>query len=428
MRLDIPTLAVVTVFVTALLGGLLLFAGTQNRAMRAPTVWGLSFLLGATGLGLVIVRDRVPDWLSIECANALVLAGMSLIWTGARLFDRRTVRLAHIVAVPTLWFAACLLPVVGRDINARTMLCSVLAATLSVLTARELWRGRGEPLLSRWPTVLTLLGYATAMLARIPATVLMPQIATSTDVLGSALFPALAFGTLMFTIILAFLLLNMSKERTELQHKMASLVDPLSGVANRRAFLAGAEQIGAQTSAGERLGVMLFDLDHFKAINDANGHATGDAVIKLFAREAARTLGHGALFGRIGGEEFGALMRVGDGGDVIDVAQRIRLTFAAAVARQAQMKYSALAEFAVAVDRAAVALDDDVVRDRQTLAGTATDLLGGEERLVDPVTDVLRDAAAGVADADDDGVAIEAGGDADQAAVAAAADHVGDRV
>ena len=333
MRLDIPTLAVVTVFVTALLGGLLLFAGARNRAGRAPTIWGLSFLLGATGMGLVIVRGRVPDWLSIECANALVLAGMALLWSGARLFDRRTVRLVHIVTVPALWFAACLVPAIGGDINARTILCSILAATLSMLTAREIWRGRAEPLLSRWPTVLTLLVYACAMLARVPATVLMPQTANSTDFLSSALFPALAFGTLMFTVILAFLLLNMTKERTELQHKLASLVDPLSGVANRRAFLAGAEQIVAQNADGDRLGVMLFDLDHFKAINDANGHATGDAVIKLFAREAARTLGHGALFGRIGGEEFGALMRVRDGADVVAMAQRIRLTFSAAAAR-----------------------------------------------------------------------------------------------
>jgi diguanylate cyclase (GGDEF)-like protein len=333
MHLDIPTLAVVTVFVTALLGVLLLFAGAQNRSVRAPTIWGLSFLLGATGLGLVIVRGRVPDWLSIECANALMLAGMSLIWTGARLFDRRPVGLAHVATVPALWVVACLVHGVGGDIHVRTMLYSVLAAMLSVLTARELWRGRGEPLLSRWPTVLTLLGYATAMLALIPATVLMPQIAMSPNFLSSALYPAFAFGTLMFTIILAFLLLNMSKERTELQHKMASLVDPLSGVANRRAFLAGAEQIVAQSAAGDHLGVMLFDLDHFKAINDANGHATGDAVIKLFAREATRTLGHGALFGRIGGEEFGALMRVSDGGDAVAVAQRIRLTFASAAAR-----------------------------------------------------------------------------------------------
>jgi diguanylate cyclase (GGDEF)-like protein len=333
MRLDIPTLAVVTVFVTALLGGLLLFAGAQNRAVRAPTVWGSAFLVGATGLGLVIVRGKAPDWLSIQCANALVLAGMALVWAGARLFDRRTVRLAHIATAPALWFALCLVPAIGHDINARTIVCSVLAAILSGLTAVEIWRGRSEPLLSRWPTVLTLLGYAAAMLVRVPATVLMPQIANSTDVLGSALFPALAFGTLMFTVILAFLLLNMSKERTELQHKQASLVDPLSGVANRRAFLAGAEQILAQNTSGERLGVMLFDLDHFKAINDGNGHATGDAVIKLFAREATRTLGRGALFGRIGGEEFGAVMRVSEGGDVVAVAQRIRLTFTAAAAR-----------------------------------------------------------------------------------------------
>ncbi len=87
MRLDIPTLAMVTVFVTALLGALLVFAGFQNRAVRAPVIWGVAFVLCAIGVALVAVRGMVPDWLSIEVANALVLGGIGLIWAGARQFD-----------------------------------------------------------------------------------------------------------------------------------------------------------------------------------------------------------------------------------------------------------------------------------------------------------------------------------------------------
>ena len=92
--------------------------------------------------------------------------------------------------------------------------------------------------MSRWPTVCALLAYAAALLARIPATLLSP-ILQGQSIMSGISFALIAFGTLLFTVVLAFLLLNMTKERTELQHKIASLIDPLSGVPNRRAFLEG---------------------------------------------------------------------------------------------------------------------------------------------------------------------------------------------
>lgn len=335
MRLDIPTLAIVTVFVTALLGALLLFAGTQNRAVRSPTLWGLSFLLGAIGLALVAVRGQVPDWLSIQFANALVLTGMALVWAGARLFDGRPVRPAQVIVAPTLWIGACLVPAIGTDINLRTVVASALMAGLSFITAWEIWRGRAEPLLSRWPTVVTLLVYGAAMLARIPLTLLVPQPVGVQHLTTSPLYPLLAFGTLMFTVILAFLLLNMSKERTELRHKTASLVDPLCGVANRRAFLDGAQRLIAQRRLdGAPLAVLLFDLDHFKEINDRLGHAAGDDVLLSFAIEATRTLGPQILFGRIGGEEFGAISPVDNRDEAVGIAERVRRNFAMVAAAQ----------------------------------------------------------------------------------------------
>lgn len=335
MQLDIPTLAVVTVFVTALLGVLLLFAGLQNRAVRAPMLWGIAFLFAAVGMALVIVRGQVPDWLSIHVANVLVFVGFGLVWVGARLFDGRPPRVMLVAIAPALWIVACAIPVIGNDINLRTMIASALGAALAFATAREIWRGRAEPLLSRWPTVVTLVVYGFAMVSRIPLTLSVPQAAGEHHVIASALYPLVAFGTLMFTVILAFLLLNMSKERTELRHKTASLIDPLCGVSNRRAFLAGAERLIAQQRVdGTSVAMFLFDLDHFKTINDHLGHAAGDDVLRSFAIEATRTLGSDVLFGRIGGEEFAALMPVGSLGEAVAVADRVRRNFVVAAHAQ----------------------------------------------------------------------------------------------
>jgi diguanylate cyclase (GGDEF)-like protein len=330
MRLDVQTLSVVTVFVTALLGALLVFAGLQNRAVRAPMIWGASFIIGAAGLGLLTTHGSAPEWLSVDLANALVLLGTALTWAGSRIFDGRPVRPALVLAPSALWLAACTVPTFAHDINLRVVLVSALMAMLAAVTAEEFWRGRAEPLMSRWPTVCALLAYAAALLARIPATMLSP-ILKGESLMGGVSFALLAFGTLLFTVVLAFLLLNMTKERTELQHKIASLIDPLSGVPNRRAFLDGANRLLAQQSLDfEPLAVLLFDLDRFKAINDRLGHGTGDAVLRIFASTASRTLGSDVVFGRIGGEEFAAVLPVGDIGEALAIADRVRRNFVTA--------------------------------------------------------------------------------------------------
>jgi len=328
MSLDVQTLSVVTVFVTALLGALLVFAGLQNRAVRAPMVWGASYIIGAVGLALLTTHDNAPEWVSVTLANTLVLLGSALTWAGARIFDGRPVRAGLIVAAPALWLVACAIPAFAHDINLRVVLVSALMAMLAAVTAEEFWRGRAEPLMSRWPTVCALLAYAAALLARIPATLLSP-ILQGQSIMSGVSFALLAFGTLLFTVVLAFLLLNMTKERTELQHKIASLIDPLSGVPNRRAFLDGANRLLTQQSLDfEPLAVFLFDLDRFKAINDHFGHGIGDAVLQIFAKTATRTLGADTLFGRIGGEEFAAVLPVGDLGEAVAIADRVRRNFA----------------------------------------------------------------------------------------------------
>jgi diguanylate cyclase (GGDEF)-like protein len=333
MNLDFGTLSVVTVFVTALLGALLVFAGLQNHNMRAPVWWGAAQIIGAIGLGLVTARSAVPDFVSIDIANALMLLAYGMTWAGARMFDGRKVLPLVVVFAPVVWLFACHIPVFEHDINLRVVVVSAMMAMLVAATAEEFWRGRDEQLMSRWPTVIVLLAYAAVLLARIPATYFSPHLNDSSPLTGAS-FTLIAFGTLLFSVVMSFLLLNMTKERTELQHKINAMVDPLTGIANRRAFLDGASQLCAQQALQhEPLAMLLFDLDRFKDINDRLGHAVGDRVLKAFARTTTETLGTDVLFGRIGGEEFAALLPVGDLGEAYAIADRVRRNFARIAAR-----------------------------------------------------------------------------------------------
>jgi diguanylate cyclase (GGDEF)-like protein len=333
MHLDLQTLSVVTVFVTALLGALLVFAGLQNRSIRAPMWWGAAYIVGASGLGLLTSRGAAPDFVTIDIANALVLFSYALTWSGARVFDGRHVRPLLVLLAPAVWIGLCRLPAFAADVNLRIVVVSTILALFALATAEELWRGRDEPLMSRWPLVVVLLAHAAVLLARVPATLLSPLFAADALLRGLS-FAMLAFGTLLFTVVMAFLQLNMTKERTELKHKINSLVDPLSGVANRRAFLDGATKLLAERDIDpEPVAVLLFDLDHFKQINDRFGHALGDCVLQIFAATATATLGADVLFARIGGEEFASCLPVGDIDEAFAIADRVRRNFAAAAAR-----------------------------------------------------------------------------------------------
>jgi diguanylate cyclase (GGDEF)-like protein len=333
MHLDLQTLSVVTVLITALLGALLVFAGLQNRSIRAPMWWGAAHIINSSGLALLSSHGAAPEFVTLDLGNALVLLGYGLTWTGARIFDGRPIRPLLAVLAPAIWLLLCRMPGFAADTDLRIVFVSTMLALLVLLTAEEFWRGRDEPLMSRWPSVIVLLAYAAVLLARVPATLLSPGFQGG-SLLSTLSFALLTFGMLLFTVVMAFLQLNMTKERTELKHKINSLVDPLSGVANRRAFLDGAAALLArQQIDNEPLAVLLFDLDHFKQINDRYGHAVGDTVLQAFAGSATATLGSDILFARIGGEEFASCMSVGDLDEAYAIADRVRRNFAAAAAR-----------------------------------------------------------------------------------------------
>ena len=155
----------------------------------------------------------------------------------------------------------------------------------------------------------------------------------SDSLLSSAWISVLSLESFLMTIAAAFILLAMSKERTELRHKTAAMTDPLTGLLNRRAFLQDAEALMQQQIARDRpIAVLLIDLDHFKSINDRFGHAVGDKVLQVFAKTARTNLRQTDLVGRLGGEEFTVMLADASIDNAYLVADRLRKAFAAAAA------------------------------------------------------------------------------------------------
>jgi diguanylate cyclase (GGDEF)-like protein len=331
MNLDVNTLFLVTIYVEAILGLLLLFAWVQNTSIHAVAWWGFADLLRAGSIALFGTYGTAPDLISIDLANVLLFTAFALTWSGARVFDHRRPLPILMFAGAALWLVIGRLPSVAASWELRALLSSGIVTAYTWATAYEFWRGRGEPLVSRWPAIFMLFAHGALYLLRTPFGVMMTASPAGNGAYESVWLTVLSFEALLFTISIAFILLAMAKERTEYRHKTAALVDPLTGISNRRAFLQDAEvELKRQASDPRPIAVMLLDLDNFKSINDRFGHAIGDRVLQVFAEVAGNCMRRTDLFGRLGGEEFAALLVNAARDHALTAANEIRRSFAEA--------------------------------------------------------------------------------------------------
>jgi diguanylate cyclase (GGDEF)-like protein len=152
-------------------------------------------------------------------------------------------------------------------------------------------------------------------------------------VTSSALFITVVMGS--FTLICALVSANSwaAYDRQALlirtQETLAS-TDPLTGVPNRRAFLDRLSAAVAAAGTGRRTVVCLVDLDGFKGVNDRDGHAAGDAVLKAVTAALGGVVRETDTVARLGGDEFAVLADVADVSHGEILAERLRAAVAAA--------------------------------------------------------------------------------------------------
>ena len=118
--------------------------------------------------------------------------------------------------------------------------------------------------------------------------------------------------------------LRAAERMTRVQRELVRLakVDPLTDLPNRRAFFDRAGEACLAADDGRPLSMVMFDIDHFKQVNDTWGHDAGDLVLQAVAQRLRRRTGMAA---RIGGEEFAILFEGWDLLDTYHEAERLRL-------------------------------------------------------------------------------------------------------
>ncbi len=100
--------------------------------------------------------------------------------------------------------------------------------------------------------------------------------------------------------------------------------DALTGLPNRRYFDEFVSLLARRRRAGDAVGILMIDIDKFKALNDAHGHATGDEVLRAVAGAIVSAVREDDVPARFGGEEFVVLLRNPDPGVAVEVGERIR--------------------------------------------------------------------------------------------------------
>ncbi len=323
MVFDQATLFAVATSITGLLGVFLLMLWLQERGVRALAWWGGAYLMGTSAVMLWGTQEA-SEFVTPEVPNAFLFVACGMVWSGARLFQGRTVLPGALFSGAVVWFLAMQHSDFAASEHARVALSSCVIASYAFLTAFELRRERRRELAARWLWIAIPLLHGAVFLAPVAQILLLP-VASS-----EALFALFAFETVIYVVGTAFVVMVMAKERVALVHKTAAMTDLLTGLFNRRAFLEAANRLIEQRARkSQPVSVLLFDLDKFKSINDRFGHAVGDDALKVFASTAAASMRSTDVIGRLGGEEFAAILP-GNAADAGVVAERLRAAFQAA--------------------------------------------------------------------------------------------------
>jgi diguanylate cyclase (GGDEF)-like protein len=324
MSLDTSTLYFVATLVAAMLGAMLLFFGRQEN-IPALKWWGTAYLLGAASVALGTFAGAALGATLSLALDAVGFVACGMVWNASRVFHGRKPNLPGLVLGAIAWIATIM--TLGPESPALRMTIGAgIVAIYAALTATQLWSERRRTLQKRWPAVaVPVLHGFVLMLPILLGDLLRPNDAT----FGSSIWvTAFSIELVLYAVGTVFVIFMLVSERTVTAHKTAASMDPLTGMFNRRGFAeATSRVIEREANAGRPATVLIFDIDHFKSINDRFGHPAGDEILKLFATVVINTLRITDLSGRIGGEEFAALLPCSLEDGVI-AAERVRENFA----------------------------------------------------------------------------------------------------
>ncbi|GAA4867679.1 diguanylate cyclase [Luteimonas vadosa] len=160
-------------------------------------------------------------------------------------------------------------------------------------------------------------------------------------------------GMLMLFLVVAFVVLwAVRTKRVQMSLRRMAETDALTGASNRHHFTRQSEATLAQSAAaGEDAALIMFDLDHFKAINDQYGHAAGDWVLRKVVETCRPVCRQVDCFGRLGGEEFAVLLAGHNLRSALRLADDCRVWIAGIDTTESGHRFRVTASFGITTTR-----------------------------------------------------------------------------
>jgi len=294
----------------AMAGVLFVISRTYPKSIRGLTDWSLAALVMGLSLPLLIARGHLPDLVSVVLATLMILAGFMLMNAGIRKFSgtqariNRALLFLFVLAYVSLfvWFTY-VQPSVAMRVATLNLFTLVVIFDLLRIALKQLPRTAGRNIL-----VFSLTILIGARVVRLGS--LMFGIDQPTGVFDASISQLvyLAIPTIMIPLgTISFVLLASEKLRRDLE--FTSRYDDLTQCLNKRAAMEALQrEIARARRHGNKLSIMLIDLDNFKNINDTHGHLEGDKVLVDFSRKAKTSLRETDQLTRFGGDEFMAVL------------------------------------------------------------------------------------------------------------------------
>lgn len=320
--LHLPTIMLVHALVTSISTVVTMYMWCRYRGGHVMPLLVAAGVAGCATMLLHAARENLPLILSSGLGLGLGVLAVGFYWQAVVAFEGARVSLAKAFVGIVIWFALWLTPLFQQSIEVRTSALGLLVASYCFLTGWEmLRRAKDEPLPSRSIAALSNIIRGLVWVAPAPLSFFVaPPYAA--DGSTAPWFAYIMVANSMMIILSLVSLLMLAKERDELRYRLASERDPLTNLANRRTFVARANQVLEDEGT---VSLLLLDIDHFKSVNDTHGHAAGDQALLAFAHAIDQRMPKDWLFARIGGEEFACLMPRMNATKAVAVAENLRL-------------------------------------------------------------------------------------------------------
>jgi diguanylate cyclase (GGDEF)-like protein len=334
MRVDLLTLYLLAVGTLIASCGLTLWEQrSYPRRRKELSVLAAGYAVLAAGCAAALVRHNLPGAFGSALSNLVIVSGYLLNMQGVALLNGRRYRRLPIGVLVLLALAWAIAGKRWEEVM-WAYLSAIPIAVVCGLTTRELMRMSG-PVGRQARSIAIVVAGGHALFYAFRA-VILPWMAASFGPGALAIAGKITmYEGVLYSVILPMTLLKFVRDEAHADLLRESQTDYLTGLGNRRWFFAEAERAMRASDSAHPLACLALDLDNFKAINDRFGHEAGDEVLKSFAKVARDVLSEHAIFARMGGEEFVALLPSHDGRRARETGESVIRRFAQTVSHEA---------------------------------------------------------------------------------------------